>query len=78
MPSALSIGYPNSKVLRILGTEFLRDRIRSFIKMYLTEVYFRRHIVTAYIVFFGFPILAFVIYMLGDWTGSLRTIVKAF
>jgi len=78
MPSALSIGYPNSKILRILGTEFLRDRIRSFIKMYLTEVYFRRHIVTAYIVFFWFPILAFVIYMLGDWTGSLRTIVKAF
>lgn len=48
------------------------------IKMYLTEVYFKRHIVTVYIVLFGFPILAFVIYMLGDWTGSLKTIIKAF
>ena len=52
-------------------------RNRKHILPYLAEVYFRGPIVTAYIIPFSFPVLAWSVCMLGDWAGSLKTIIAA-
>ena len=47
---------------------------RKYIAPYLAEVYLRGPIVTAYLIPFSFPIIAWFICMLGGWFGSLSTI----
>lgn len=51
---------------------------RKYILPYLAEVYWRGPIVTAYIIPFSFPVIAWFICMLGDWAGSLTTLFSEF
>lgn len=48
---------------------------RKYILPYLTEVYLRGPIVTAYIIPFSFPVIAWFFCMIGEWAGSLMTII---
>lgn len=53
-------------------------RNRKYILPYLAEVYFRGPIVTAYLIPFSFPIVAFFVCMVSGWFGGLSTIFSAF